>query len=107
MDIVAIIVSLSSLITSLVVLKKLSGPIKVDITLPKQEIQVIIPYEAETLELSSEEPMEPLPKTESDNQSRFAWKNQTGIPIGVDYAPSPGIAPPKSGPMQRPSGFYR
>lgn len=107
MELVAIIVSISSLITSLVVLKKLSGPIKVNVDIAQQEVPVYIPAESEVLELSKEEPMEPLPKTEPNNRLQSAWKNETGIPMGVDYAPSPGIAPPKSGPMQRPSGFYR
>lgn len=104
MDLIILLVSVASLSANIYMAKKISdwlkqAPLEVELE-PVWENKILdCSQEAVSLDLSQQSP------TIVDDESKYAWRNATGLPASGPPSVSPSMPPPKSGPLERPYGF--
>lgn len=102
MDLILSFIALMvSMTTNVYLVKKLAGSMKVEVTLPEQKVEVVLPP-------VNSEPEPIVPPTVKKGTSHGPWVNRSGIPLNeTNRPPSHGSKPPTSGPLERPAGFVR
>lgn len=104
MDYLILLVSVASLSANIYLVKKVSDWFKSTAVLEQLDFEPKILDRCS--ELIVEEQLIPVPSKEVVNdESKYAWKNATGLPAAGPPSISPSKPAPKSGPLERPYGF--